>query len=85
MKYSKLKDKHNKLEKDVFTALITEITKSDLESRHVQEKAIRVNVFGYEELVLLNGALTFIDESGMHYGVYSECSLEDLIDILSQI
>ena len=83
MKYSKLKERHDALEKDVFNALIEEIENSDTESDHVNGKAIKVNVFGYEELIFLNGNLTFLDGGGYHYGVYSECSLEDLIDILS--
>jgi len=48
-------------------------------------KVLNVNVFDYEELAIINGELTFMDDNGHHYGIYSECSLEDLIDILSKI
>ena len=85
MKYSELKERHNALEKDVFNALMNEIEESERESEHVQEKALPVNIFGYAELVVLSGELTFIDDGGYQYSVYADCSLEDLIDILSLI
>jgi len=85
MKYKALKDKHDELEHEVMDALRTEILKSKTESKTVQVMCIPVNVFGYTELAIIHGDLTFIDNSGLQYGIYSECSLEDLIDILSQI
>ena len=84
MKYQELKDRHDKLEEDVINALINEVDNSELESKSVSTKCIKVNVFDYVELVYLN-ELLFIDDDGLQYGLYAECSLEDLIDILSKI
>jgi len=81
MKYAKLKTRHDDLEQEVLNALREEIEKSKEVSDHMDTKVLNVN----EELAIINGELTFMDDNGHHYGIYSECSLEDLIDILSKI
>ena len=85
MKYKALKKKHDELEAEVMMALLNEVLESETESKYMDTKVIKVSVFGYEELGFINDRLTFMDNSGHHYDVYSECSLEDLIDILSKI
>lgn len=83
--YEALSKKYKSLELSVFVALVSEIEKSTYKSEHMDEKAIKVNVFDYTELVRINERLTFLDANGLHYSVYAECSLEDLIDILNKI
>ncbi|MFW6273010.1 MAG: hypothetical protein ACOC2U_04460 [bacterium] len=48
------------------------------------QKALKVNVFDYIELVFLNERLTFIDSNGNHFSVYAECTTEDLLDIIKE-
>lgn len=78
-----LKNKYEALEQDVLNALTDLINKSHYCTCHVSDcKAIQVSVFDYTELAIVNDRLTFLDDNGMHYSLYAECSLEDLIDIL---
>jgi hypothetical protein len=78
------KQKYEALERDVHLALEKRIEESTYQSKHNGNKAIRVNVFDYQELTILHGRLTFIDSFGLEYSLYSDCSLEDLIDILEK-
>ncbi len=85
MKYQNLLNRYNNLEKEIKEALKTEINKSKTKSKHIDSNAIKVNVFDYEELVIINSKLTFLDAEGLHYSIYCECELTDLIDILKNI
>ena len=78
------KKKYEKLEKQVIKELRDKIENSTYISKHVNLQAIKVNVFNYTELTNINGALHFIDENGYHYFLFAECTLEDLVDILSK-
>jgi len=83
--YRGLKEMHDELEAEVLDSLRFEIENRGTESKTVSTQCIKVNVFDYTELAILHGDLTFIDDSGLQYGLYTECSLEDLIDILTAI
>ena len=85
MKYHDFTIRHDELEADVLNTLRTLVEESQIESETVSTPCIKVNVFDYTELVILHDDLTFIDSSGLQYGLYTECSLEDLIDILRKI
>ena len=85
MKYHDFTIRHDELESDVLNTLRTLIEESQIESETVSTPCIKVNVFDYTELVILHDDLTFIDSDGLQYGLYTECSLEDLIDILAKI
>jgi septum formation topological specificity factor MinE len=85
MKYKLLSKRYDDLEAEVMEALREEILDSEIESKHMQTNVIKVNVFDYTELAVVNDELTFLDDNGLHYGIYSECSLEDLIDILNKL
>jgi hypothetical protein len=85
MKHKALSKRYDDLEQEVLQALREEITKSELDSKHMDTKVIKVNVFDYEELALIHNDLAFMDSDGLQYGLYTECSLEDLIDILLKI
>lgn len=86
MKYENLNSKYQELEYEVMQALRSEIENSQYNSKtHSYTKAIKVNVFDYTELIIIQGNLTFLNEGGYHYSIYAECDLEDLIDILNQI
>jgi len=70
------------LEQRVYSELRNRIEKSKHISKHVNEKAIRINISNYKELTIINNTLTFLDDAGYHYDIYCDCSLEDLINIL---
>lgn len=84
-KPKKLKERYDKLELDVFAALVYVVENSEHESKHMNCKALPINVFDYTELVFDGDRLRFLDHNGHHYSVYNECSLEDLIDILNKM
>lgn len=82
--YNNLKEAYNKLEEDVKAELKKIIGDSKIVSKHIVGcPCIKVNVFDYTELVFWDDRLTFVDEKGLHYDLLSECTLEDLIDILN--
>lgn len=78
-----LKIEYRNLEMKVLQQLKEKIHTSNVNSKHLQEKAIKVNVFDYEELTIVNDRLTFLDKNGLHYSVFTDATLEDLIDILN--
>jgi len=84
-KYTHLGNAYNELEKKVEEALRYEVTKSKMESAHVDTTALEVNIYNYVELAIIDDTLTFIDNGGYHYNLYNECDLEDLIDILTKL
>lgn len=86
MSYRKLKKEYQDLEVKVLGALREEIGKSKVKSKHVANTpVIPVNVFGYTELAIIDDHHTFIDANGLLHTLWADCSLEDLIDILSQL
>jgi hypothetical protein len=85
MKYKHLSEKYHIFEKEVYNTLKKEIENSKYISNHVNQKAIRVNLFDYNELTVINGNLTFLDAHGYHYSIYSDASLIDLLDILNKL
>lgn len=85
MKYKALTKKHDDLEQEVLKALRDEILDSLIQSKFMNNPVIKVNIFDYVELTLIGDDLIFMDNDGLHYDVYSECDLEDLIDILRKI
>jgi hypothetical protein len=80
-----IKHEFRDLEMRVFCILREKITKSKHQSKFVNEKCLKVNVFDYVELTIINDRLTFIDSGGYHFSIYSDCSLEDLIDIIESV
>jgi len=76
------KKQYRDLEMRVLNELRNLVNSSQLTSKFMDTKAIEVNVFDYVELVIVNDQLTFLDDSGYHHSLYSETTLEDLIDIL---
>lgn len=78
-----LREDFKSLEKRVLSALREAIKNSKIESKHLDSNVVKVNVFDYKELAIVNHKLTFLDSDGYHYSLYSECTLEDLIDLLT--
>ena len=76
------KNLYRNLETKVMIELRMKIENSDYISDYTQTNAIRVNVFDYTELTIIDDRLTFLDEFGQDYDLTEDCSLEDLIDIL---
>ena len=86
MKYFAIYTDYLRYEKEVHSALRKEINASKINSKHISNcKIIKVNVFDYTELAIIHDQLTFMDNDGLQYSLHAECSLEDLIDILTQI
>jgi len=81
-KYSDINGRYLKLERDIILALKFEIENSKVFSKFNDEKALKINIFDYVELIINNGVLTFLDSNGYHYNLFSECTTEDLINIL---
>jgi hypothetical protein len=80
-----LKLQYRDLEQRTLANLRYEIKSSKEYSKHIQEKCIRVNVFDYIELSIVNDELAFLDKNGFQYSIWNgDCSLEDLIDILTE-
>lgn len=78
------KKQYKDLKTSVFNELINRIENSTHISKHTNTKAIKVDVFDYTELTIINNDLTFLDRNGYHYGIFGDCTLEDLIDILNK-
>ena len=81
---STLKKEYQDLEMKVLRQLREKIERSKIKSKYVGEKAIKVNVFDYTELTIINDRLTFIDSRGLQYSVFADAGLEDLIDIINK-
>jgi len=77
------KKRYRDLEMEVCSSLRDAINNSSKESKFVNTKALKVNVFDYVEIAIINDRLTFLDSNGLHYSVFADCSIEDLIDILT--
>lgn len=82
-KVSNYQKEYRDLEMRIMASLRDAIKNSTYISEHINDKAIRVDVFGYTELAVINDTLTFMDKDGYHYYLYSDAALEDLIDILN--
>lgn len=77
------KKQYRDLEQRIMRELRDKVENSKQTSKHINEKSINVNVFNYTELTIVNDRLTFLDSNGVHYSLFADCSLEDLIDILN--
>lgn len=77
------KKQYRDLEMQVLNKLRSKVIESPHESKYINGKAIEVSVFGYEELAIINDRLVFMDHQGLQYSLFSDASLEDLIDILN--
>lgn len=80
-----LKKEYRDLETRVLSTLREMVNNSKTESKHLNGKAIKVNVFDYTEIVIINDRLIFLDSNGYHYSLFNgDCTLEDLIDIIEK-
>lgn len=77
------KKQYRDLETKVMRQLRDKIEASNYTSKHINEKAIKVNVFDYTELAVINDRLTFMDDNGFQYSLFTDTGLEDLIDIIA--
>ena len=77
------KKQNRDLEQRIMRELRDKVENSKQTSKHINEKSINVNVFNYTELTIVNDRLTFLDSNGLHYSLFADCILEDLIDILN--
>lgn len=78
------KKQYRDLETRVFNELRNRIENSTYISKHTNTKAIKIDLFDYTELTVINHDLTFLDRKGYHYSIFGDCTLEDLIDILNE-
>lgn len=79
-----LKMRYEELESEVLRGLKDIVKKSNVRSEHFTGRCVKINVFDYTELAIVNGELTFLDDKGLYYSIWNgDCTLEDLIDILN--
>jgi hypothetical protein len=78
-----LKLQYRDLEQKVLTNLRERVNTSKERSKHIDDNCIKVNIYNYTELAIINDHLTFLDDNGLHYSLWAECDLEDLIDVLN--
>ena len=78
------KKEYRDLEMKVMASLRDAINNSKHKSKHCDEKVIKIDLYDYTELAIINDRLTFLDDNGMHYNIFVDASLEDLIDILNK-
>lgn len=77
------KRQYRDLEQRVMYELRRKVENSNYTSKHINEKAIKVNISHYTEISIINDRLTFLDNNGQHYSLISNTNtLEDLIDII---
>lgn len=82
--HKNLLKRYRDLEMNIMSSLREAINNSIIKSDHLNTKAIRVSIENYTELVIVNGSLTFLDENGIHYSIFSYC-IEDLLNILIEL
>lgn len=76
------KKEYRDLEMSVHAQLRNLIGESKYISKHTNQRAIQIHLlFNYTELTIVNDKLTFLDEQGYEYSIFSEATLEDLIEI----
>ena len=73
---------YNKLVRDIISELKNRIENSKTKSKFNDSKVVKVNVFDYTELGIINDTLTFFDKDGYHYSLFCDCDINDLVDIL---
>jgi len=78
------KKQYRDLEQRIINELRQKVENSTYISKHENEKALKVNIFDYTELTIVNDKLTFLDHNGLHFSLFSDCTLDDLIDILNK-
>jgi hypothetical protein len=78
------KKKYRDLEMRVLCALKKAVNKSNSYSKTHGTEALKVNIYGLTELVIIHDNLTFLDSMGYEHSIFADCSLEDLIDILNE-
>ena len=76
-----LSKKYTSLVEEVVKALKVKISGRE-ESKFLPAKALKVNIYDYVELVLWEGKLIFLDAHGLHYSLFVDCSLEDLMELM---
>lgn len=81
----KIMPQYTALEEKVIDRLKEAINKSKYESKHVSQKAIKVNIFDYKELTIINDDLIFLDKHGYHFSLFADCSIVDLIEIADKL
>lgn len=82
-KENKMKKLYRDLETKVLHELTIKVNNSDYLSKFIKSNAIKVCFLDYVELVLINNKLTFLDDLGYHYSIFT-CNLDYLIDILEE-
>ena len=73
------------LQSEIEETLRRLISESNYQHPDYDQPAIKVNVFDYIALVVMNERLTFLDKDGYQYSLYNECQLTDLLDIIKSL
>ena len=85
MTYANYLNRYEQLEASVIVELGKLVIASNHISKHTNKKALKVNIFGYSELILTDGgALLFLDKDGYEFNLFSDATLIDLIELLNE-
>lgn len=80
---SSFKKRYRDLEMEVLRSLRDEVESSNFKSSFSDSKAIKIDLFGYSEIALINDLLFVFNKEGYRTMLLnSGITLEDLIDIL---
>jgi len=73
------------LQSEIEDTLRTLISKSNWQHPDYDRPAIKVNVFGYTALTIINDKLIFLDGNGYQYSLDAESQITDLLDIIKSL
>lgn len=76
-----LKTRYRKLQDEVYAELRNLLNKSEIDSKFIEGKCIRVDLPLGKEIVLVNDRITIIDHDGYYYDI-SLLDLDNLIDVI---
>lgn len=84
--YQDLTDRYNEVENEIIAMLEKEVNASFIESENHKVPCLKISLFDYTELLILNGRLQFADSDGLLYNLFNDdVRNDDLLDILNQI
>jgi hypothetical protein len=63
-------------------SLVDLLTQSTTESKWLNQKCLQIDFEGFQEIVLLDGVLLFLDANGHQYDLSSYTNLVDIINVI---
>lgn len=79
-----LTEQYNDLEASVINKLKALVLQSTVISKHTAKPCIRISLFDYDEISIVNGDLVFLSK-GYQYNSMLEVELSDLVDLATKL